>query len=121
MNWLIDQIRAFYDPILFGGRNPKWPQIRRDYARLKPDCAICGSNKIEVHHCIPVNWDKSLELSWDNLISLCPDHHFLFGHLMDWHSFNKDVKMDAKLWSQKINQRPRKEGVGNYQFKQEKI
>ena len=94
-------------------RSSKWSSVRKQYLKLNPNCAVCGKeNRFlksnEIHHCIPIFWDKSLELQESNLITLCPEHHFLFGHLMDWKSFAKDVRIDSEIWKKKIQDRPKK-------------
>ena len=53
-----------------------------------------------------------LELDPANLIVLCENWkdgvccHLLFGHLGSFKSFNVDVVADAKLWHDKITNRP---------------
>jgi 5-methylcytosine-specific restriction enzyme A len=59
-----------------------------------------------VHHCIPVNFDKSKELLDRNLITLCRRDHLLFGHLLSWRSFDKDIKINAKIMNDRITSRP---------------
>jgi hypothetical protein len=44
------------------------------------------------------------------LITLCehPSHccHFVFGHLLNWHSFNGAVRLDAARYLGKVLARP---------------
>jgi hypothetical protein len=47
-----------------------------------------------------------LELDRANLITLCRDHHFWFGHLGSWSSWNANVREDAAIWRAKIANRP---------------
>ena len=98
---------------LFGGvpRSPKWPTIRNDFLILHDKCEVCGKKgsllkPLEIHHCIPFSQDKSKELDFENLITLCRRDHLLIGHLDNWKSFNKDVKIDSNRWRLKINNRP---------------
>lgn len=95
----------------FGARRSKdWRKVRAEHLRLHPYCAVCGKKKRlisnHVHHCVPFWKDNSLELSAENLITLCRKHHFLFGHYLSWHSFNENVIMDSDIWKQKIQNRP---------------
>lgn len=91
-----------------GVRSPKWSKVRSDHLKDNPVCEICGSNlKPEVHHIVPVHIDSSKELDTDNLITLCDKYcHFIFGHLMNWKSYNINILDDVKLYSQKIKDRP---------------
>jgi 5-methylcytosine-specific restriction protein A len=82
------------------GRSPKWPAVRRAHLILNPTCAACGGDKkIEVHHCVPISIDRSLELSRTNLISLCecaPQRcHLRVGHHGAWRFWNPSVREDA--------------------------
>jgi len=112
---IIQRIKDFFRGTgqLFGaGRSNKWASVRRDFLILNPACRVCGKKgsflkPLEVHHCIPFSEDKSKELNFENLITLCREHHFLFGHLMNWKSWSEDVKIDAKLWYYKITNRPK--------------
>ena len=108
---MINFIRQFFQP-RFGGRSPKWRKVRKAYLKKHPVCAVCSkTGKIisnEIHHIVPVNIDKSKELEESNFITLCREHHFLFGHFNSWYSFNKNVKKDAKEWKNKIKNRPKK-------------
>jgi len=85
-------------------------QLRADALRLKtlraqhlekePECAACGRRaNLEVHHIIPVSFDKSREFDPNNLITLCATPcHFAFGHFFCYHCYNKDVrKMTAEF------------------------
>jgi hypothetical protein len=90
-------------------RSGKWPGVRAKYLAEHPNCEACGrdkSHELEVHHCVPFSKDSSLELSPDNLITLCRDCHELIGHLRHFDSFNPDVRRDAAEWRKKIENRP---------------
>ena len=99
---------------LLGGisRSSKWTTIRKMYLKQFPTCAVCGGKgkllrQNEVHHCIPFSVDKSKELDTMNMIVLCRDHHFFVGHLMDWKSFNENIRMDSEQFLDKIKNRPK--------------
>ncbi len=102
--WLFDYIK----PKKFDNRSPKWKYIRSKHLESQPECAVCGSSqKVEVHHIIPVSVDQSKELDPNNLITLCDKYcHFIFGHLMDWKSWNPDIIADAKQFAKKISKKP---------------
>lgn len=92
-------------------RSGHWPTVRAAHLKQFPSCAVCGSLKdCEVHHIAPFHLHKNLELSPDNLITLCAEydrnHHYLFGHFLNWKSFNSNVKFDAAEWNKKILNRP---------------
>lgn len=89
-------------------RSPKWTQVRKQHIEDNPCCAACGScNKPEVHHIVPVHVDPSKELDPSNLITLCDKYcHFVFGHFMNWHSWNSTIVEDSRSFLQKIKSRP---------------
>jgi len=100
----------FNKNIRFAIRSPKWQTVRKNHLILNPICAACGKfKKLEVHHIVPVHVDPSKELDPDNLMTLCADPcHILFGHLMDFKSWNSGVNEDCKEYYQKILDRPYK-------------
>lgn len=88
-------------PVL-GERSPRWPGVRDAFRAAHPDCAVCGSRAVDIHHVVPFHVRPDLELEPENLLSLCPEHHLLFGHLMAWRSWNPGAKRDANYWRAKI-------------------
>jgi hypothetical protein len=90
-------------------RSYLWKKIRQKHLDKNPCCAACGScEKLDVHHIIPVSIDPSKELDQDNLITLCNKYcHFVFGHLMNWKSYNLNIISDASLFLNKIQNRPK--------------
>ena len=108
--FLLDLFRGY--PI-FGSaaRSPQWSEVRNTFIKANPLCAVCGTkgtllNQLNAHHCVPFHEDKAKELDPTNLITLCRQHHFLFGHLMKWASWNVSVREDSALWNNKIKTRP---------------
>lgn len=101
-------IWPFNKSIIFQQRSKNWKKTRELYLKIHPCCEVCGSCvKPEVHHIIPVHIDESKELDQENLITLCDKYcHFIFGHLMNWRSHNPDIINDAKMFSNKIKDRP---------------
>jgi hypothetical protein len=91
------------------GRSGQWPALRKAWLAEHPYCAVCGgSKKLEAHHIVPVHRaaGKAAELDPGNLITLCRTHHFWFGHLGDFSSFNLHIERDAAVWAEKIRTRP---------------
>jgi 5-methylcytosine-specific restriction protein A len=98
----------FLKQIRFAKRSPKWTQVRKNYINNNPNCAACGSDKKqEVHHIKPVHLFPDLELDPSNLLTLCADPcHILFGHLMNFKSWNREVVQDCSVYNNKIRNRP---------------
>jgi 5-methylcytosine-specific restriction endonuclease McrA len=96
--------------IRFATRSSGWSKLRKQHLSSNPCCAACGNcKKVEVHHIEPVHLSPEKELDIDNLITLCDDPcHLLFGHLMDYKSWNKDVEQDCNNFYNKILDRPYK-------------
>ena len=98
--------------VLFAGeRSGKWPTVRAHYLEAHPTCAACGSAEhLTVHHILPFQFWPEKELDTENLIMLCesPTHncHLIFGHLMDYHSYNPSVRKDAEAYLAKRKARP---------------
>lgn len=89
-------------------RSSEWPSVRRWHLDRKPACEVCGCKRdLEVHHEVPFEVNRELELDPNNLITLCRPHHFLVGHLCDWRSWNPDVRKDVAAWWKKIKGKPR--------------
>lgn len=106
--WILN----FFSPRNFGAlRSAKWPEVMKAHLKEEPLCAVCKSkgkllNALNVHHCLPFHLHPDLELDDTNLITLCRIHHFWFGHLGNWASFNKDVRIDCLNFWNKIKSRP---------------
>lgn len=96
---------------VFGGvaRSPHWPQVRAEFLKTNPACAVCGKkDQLEVHHKKPYHLHPELELDPTNFIVLCNKslHHLWFGHLGNFKSFNENVEIDAAHLLQEITNRP---------------
>lgn len=94
--------------IRYAVRSPQWSSIRKQYLIQHPCCEACGSCiKPEVHHIVPVHIDPTKELDINNLITLCDKYcHFVFGHFMNWKSWNDNIIDDAQAYLSNINNRP---------------
>jgi hypothetical protein len=93
-------------------RSPHWPALRRRFLKGK-SCAVCGGkSKLTAHHVFPVHLYPEKELDETNLIALCEGRkelncHGVFGHFMNWSSFNVNVRTDSAAWSEKLKNRPK--------------
>lgn len=92
---------------VFGARSGKWEMVRKQYLTNHPRCAVCNTKEnLEVHHVLPYHLYPEQELKIENLITLCSTHHLFVGHLMNWSSYNVDVRNDSAKWLRKIMSRP---------------
>lgn len=98
-------------------RSPHWPKVRKNHLVQYPSCAACGSKKdLEVHHIEPFNVNPDRELDSSNLITLCSRYcHFSIGHLMDYNSWNINVIEDARVYLDKVTNRPYRVRSTNYE------
>lgn len=107
-DYLIDQNG---DMIYYGvKRHRDWPRKRDEILKLSPACIVCGrSDELDVHHIQPYHERPDLELVNDNLCVLCGgdwNHHFWFGHLGSWKSWNLRVREDAAWFRRRMKCRP---------------
>jgi hypothetical protein len=98
----------FLKTLRYATRSSKWSTVRKQHLKENPFCLACGKNtKLEVHHKIPVHISPELELDPSNLVTLCADPcHILFGHLMNFRSYNKTVIEDCSVYLSKVKNRP---------------
>jgi 5-methylcytosine-specific restriction endonuclease McrA len=98
----------FLRKIRYATRSAKWSDVRKKHLNINPNCIACGRNsRLEVHHKIPVHISPELELDHSNLVTLCADPcHLLFGHLMNFKSYNKMVIEDSMVYLNKVKNRP---------------
>jgi 5-methylcytosine-specific restriction endonuclease McrA len=96
-------------------RSPKWGEVRKEHLKKQPYCQACGSTKkLEVHHIEPFHVNPAKELDPSNLITLCDKYcHYAIGHLMDYKSWNPNIVEDAKVYLDKVKNRPYKFEVYN--------
>lgn len=102
---------GFRKLLRYAYRSPQWSSVRKEHLSENNRCAACGrSKKLEVHHIEPVHLNPDRELDPSNLITLCDDPcHLLFGHLMNYKSWNKDVVIDCAVYLNKVKNKPLKE------------
>lgn len=88
-------------------RSKYWRKVRKNFLKENPTCACCGRKKgLEIHHIKDFSTNPKLELDPNNLITLCGKTcHILFGHLRNWKSINPNIKLDAKRFLKKIQNR----------------
>ena len=90
-------------------RSSVWPRIRAEYLKEHPVCECCGGDKsLEIHHKKPFHLWPELELTKDNLMTLCEKRkcHITFGHLFSYQSFNPNVETDVLTYNKKAKGRP---------------
>jgi hypothetical protein len=97
--------------VLFTGRSPKWPALRRTWLAWHPTCAACGGKKNCVpHHVRPVHTFPELELDAKNLLTLCESParncHLAIGHSLLWTSYNPFAVSDAADFLARVRARP---------------
>ena len=113
---MIDFLRKIFslDYMIFGAlRSSKWSDVRNQFLKQNPTCAICGKTDkkvLAVHHKQPFHLHPELELDPSNLITLCESAgmhcHITFGHLGNFKSFNINILDDVNIWKHKIQSRP---------------
>lgn len=91
-------------------RSPKWKTVRKEFLENNPSCAACGRiSKLEVHHIEPVHVNPDRELDPSNLITLCDNPcHLVFGHLLNYKSWNESVVNDCSVYLNKVKNKPSK-------------
>lgn len=92
-------------------RSDKWPAVREAYIKDHPTCENCGgSEKLIVHHKLPVHLFPERELDLTNLKTLCESKtincHLWHGHLGSFFSYAKDVDQDSAAFLEKVKTRP---------------
>lgn len=94
----------------YATRSPKWQTVRKQHLKNNPNCIACGkSKKVEVHHIEPVHISPDRELDPSNLVTLCADPcHIVFGHLLDFKSWNINVLKDCEVYYNKVIKKPLK-------------
>lgn len=94
----------------YANRSPKWQKIRKEHLKNNSTCYACGRNKnLDVHHIEPVHINPDRELDPTNLVTLCSDPcHLVFGHLLDFKSWNTNVLNDCEVYYNKVKNKPSK-------------
>lgn len=87
------------------GRSGSWARVRREHLEREPACIACGRTKdLEVHHILPYHKRPELELSPDNLCTVCADPcHLVFGHLLSFRDrYNPSVREDCARYRSRL-------------------
>jgi hypothetical protein len=81
-------------------RASQWRAIRATHLEKEPCCQACGRTaNLAVHHIVPVSFMPELECTPGNLITLCSSPcHIVFGHFMNYHCYNKDVRKMVRAY-----------------------
>lgn len=85
-------------------RSSQWDEVRGEHLEKFPTCAACGGDsELQVHHVRAFSTHPELELSSDNLITLCMHGtrqcHWHFGHLArSWSVVNPKVREMAAMF-----------------------
>lgn len=91
-------------------RSPLWKKARLVHLESNGRCLACGGRvSLEVHHLMPYHLAPDLELDPNNLITLCESSsrcHWVFGHLLNWRSYNPNARADAMAFFNKVKNRP---------------
>ena len=105
----------FFRQIKYATRSWKWKEVRKQHLSKQPYCQACGrSSDLDVHHIEPVHVNPERELDPENLITLCSKTcHLIFGHLMDYKSWNENVISDSENYISKIKMRPYHDKTNN--------
>lgn len=111
VEWLRGLVLFLEGPSFGAARSAKWSAVRNAFIQAHPTCAVCGKKgtllkPLNAHHIHPFHLHPEDELNPANLITLCRDHHLLYGHLMNWASFNVEVTPDSGVMLGKIEHRP---------------
>lgn len=98
-----------FNILSLSSRSSLWNTCRKNHLKIQPACAACGSyKKIQVHHIEPFHVNPARELDPTNMITLCSNCHLVFGHLMDYSSWNSNIIQDAAVYYTKVQNRPYK-------------
>lgn len=98
----------FFKSLRYATRSWQWKDVRKKHLETQNSCQACGrEDNLEVHHIVPVHVEPNKELDPNNLITLCGKTcHLIFGHLMDYKSWNPNVEEDSKHYLSKVKERP---------------
>jgi hypothetical protein len=88
-------------------RASQWRALRAEHLLKEPACIACGrTGDLEVHHIIPVSISPGMECDPHNLVTLCAyPCHIMFGHFMNYHCYNKDVRKMAGEYHKALSRR----------------
>ncbi len=80
------------------GRSPGWTKLRNQFVKANPFCIVCHvRDDLDVHHRVPFHVDRTLELVWDNLRTMCRKCHWVWGHFADPHWLLYNLNLDQQV------------------------
>lgn len=91
----------------YGGtrRSAEWGPFRDKIVKENPFCAGCSrQSTLEVHHILPFHVRPDLECDRANVVTLCRECHYTFGHLRDWRLHNPNVLEDAATYRRRYTE-----------------
>lgn len=107
--WLMAWLRSWRPRFILEARqrSGQWRALRQVHLLKQPECAVCGRTKnLTVHHVIPVSVNPQRELDPENLLTMCETPcHFMFGHLFNYHCYNRNVRRMAAEFRVAIKKR----------------
>ncbi len=109
--WLIASRLLLVDAAAAGERSGRWHTVRGAYIAEHSTCEACGGKgspeaPLQVHHVLSYELYPERELDPENLITLCPRCHLVFGHLGDFKAFNPLVREAAARHLAEVKSRP---------------
>ena len=82
----------------------EWRRARNFYILGHGECEMCGiQKKLEVHHVVPYHVSEELRYDQRNLITLCRECHFRFGHGRNWKRSNPGIRDLCKFSKENLS------------------
>ena len=76
----------------------EWRKVRNEHIEHESCCQMCAlTRKLEVHHVQPWHIAPDLRYDLENLITLCRECHFRFGHYLNWKLSNPEIRSMCKF------------------------
>ncbi len=71
----------------------QWSKLAKTFIKTHNTCVLCTTLKnLEVHHKKPWQLFPDLRYNEKNLITLCRECHFRFGHCLNWKNYNDKIE-----------------------------
>lgn len=95
-------ITTIQDKLKASVRGGDWRKVRKSHLLTEAFCQCCGRIKqLEVHHIQPWAMVTELRFDPDNLITLCRECHFRFGHHSYWRDWNPHIRKNCIQFGQR--------------------
>lgn len=111
-------------PVLTTKRHSGWGPASHLYVLRYPSCYVCGRLvwkglkavcPYSIHHALPFHLYPELEMDEANWVTVCEyrsfNCHFVAGHLLDWRSWNADIRKQGPVIHAMFANRPYKRAV----------